>query len=136
MSIGFHVGNKYFEIGSGDFFHAFFSTIAVHLEDEKWGSNFPTLMNDLYSGELDCRKAQTAANELAIVRKRLEKFPPNEVVWDFRNRKARPPWGDTISDQITSLSNYFVTSDGKDLMEVMFTVFDTADKTKKNIVIT
>jgi hypothetical protein len=41
------------------------------------------------------------------------------VVWDIDNPEARPPWGDDISSDITDLSNYFVTSDGRDLFEVL-----------------
>jgi len=31
----------------------------------------------------------------------------------------RPPWGDNISSDITSLANYFITNDGKDLIDVL-----------------
>jgi 2,3-bisphosphoglycerate-dependent phosphoglycerate mutase len=39
-------------------------------------------------------------------------------VWDVEDRSKRPPWGDDISPDITSLANYFVTDDGRDLFEV------------------
>jgi 2,3-bisphosphoglycerate-dependent phosphoglycerate mutase len=41
------------------------------------------------------------------------------VVWDFEQRNVRPPWGDNISPTITSLADYFVTSDGRDLLAVI-----------------
>ncbi len=52
MGIGLNVGDFYYEIGSGDFLHSFFSTISFHLEPEGWGTKYPYLMNELYQGSL------------------------------------------------------------------------------------
>ena len=41
------------------------------------------------------------------------------MVWDFEERSARPAWGDGISPQIKSLADYFVTSDGRNLIDVL-----------------
>jgi hypothetical protein len=40
-------------------------------------------------------------------------------VWDVEDRSKRPPWGDDISPDITDLGNYFVTEDGRDLIDVV-----------------
>ena len=56
-------------------------------------------------------------------------------MWDFENRKARPPWGDGISPHIVSLGNYFVTSDGKDLFEVLANTFAEAAMAKQDVVV-
>jgi len=61
---------------------------------------------------------QRARAELKTIREELKKFPPDQIVWDIEDLTARPPWGDRISKEITDLSNYFVTSDGKDLIDV------------------
>ena len=117
--IALRVGGKIFEIGSASFFKSFFSTVFVRLEDEDWGSKFPKLMNNLYMGRLEVHDSSSALKELQRIRYDLRAFPPNQIVWDFENRGAKPPWGDRISTAITSLANYFVTSDGKDLIDVM-----------------
>ena len=52
MPVGLKVDFLWYPIGTGDFVHAFFSTICYNLEEKKWGSRFPCLMNDLYQGEL------------------------------------------------------------------------------------
>ena len=39
--VGFKVKFYWYQIGSGDFLHAFFSTVAYNLENMKWGSRFP-----------------------------------------------------------------------------------------------
>ena len=119
MAVGIVVGGREYPIGSGSFFGAFFSTVCVRLESERWGARFPVVMNRLYSGHLAAGEAEAALSELDLIQQGLEAFPPSDLVWDFRDRSARPPWGDRISPDITSLGNYFVTSDGKDLFEVL-----------------
>jgi hypothetical protein len=104
-------------VGTGDFFHAFFSTVGARLEPDGWGSRFPVLQNELYQGELAAEHAPAALAELDQVREELRRLPPSDVVWDVEDRSKQPPWGDDISDEITDLGNYFVTEDGKDLID-------------------
>lgn len=57
--------------------------------------------------------------ELAEVRHSLSQLSPQKVIWDLEDRSKRPPWGSEISTDITDLSNYFVTSTGRDLISVI-----------------
>lgn len=75
-------------------------------------------MQELYQGELSVEHLQQAAEELAQIEKGLAGFTPDQVIWDIEDRSLMPPWGDRISDSITDLSNYFVTSSGADFLEV------------------
>ena len=115
MTVGFKVGNITDEIGSSDFFHAFFSTISARLEPA-WGARFPVLMTSLYQGSISQVEAAAALSELATVATELAKFKPDLVVWDIEDRSKSPPWGSNIAATITDLSNYFVTSTGSDLI--------------------
>ena len=115
MGVGIQVGNITDEIGTPDFLHAFFSAVSSNLE-AGWGERFPVLMNKLYQGELLKRDAEPALEELAIVERELSQLPPNMVVWDCDDLSKQPPWGRNISPDITNLSNYFVTSAGRDLI--------------------
>ncbi|MCA9044860.1 MAG: hypothetical protein KDA69_11105, partial [Planctomycetaceae bacterium] len=63
--------------------------------------------------------ADKARNDVLEIREQLKAFPPCEVVWDIEDPAAKPPWGDDISTEITDLSNYFVTSTGRDVFEVL-----------------
>jgi hypothetical protein len=76
-------------------------------------------MNGLYAGELDAGRAQEALRELDEIRAGLRRHAPVEVVWDIEDPTKRPPWGDDISGDITDLGNYFVTDDGRDLLDVL-----------------
>ena len=86
------------------------------MEAGKWGEKFPIIMNELYKGKLLAKNAENALKELESITIELSKFSPEKVVWDIDNLETRPPWGDNISDEITDLSNYFVTSTGRDLI--------------------
>ena len=116
MAVGIKLGSITDEIGTPDFFHAFFSTIAGNLEPDGWGTRFPALMKTLYAGELHRKDADEALKELDCIRIELSKLPPDQVIWDIDDRTKPLPWSDNIADSITDLSNYFVTSSGRDLI--------------------
>lgn len=122
MAVGFTVKFLWYQIGSGDFLHSFFSTVAYRLEKGAWGSVYPVIMNELYQGELSVDKVPLAIDELKCIKNELKKFSPNQVIWDIDDLSKQPPWGEGISADITDLSNYYVTSDGEDFL----TVFERA----------
>lgn len=122
MTVGLKVANILWPVGTPGFFKAFFSTVAVRLEPDGWGTRFPAVMNELYQGEVAPERLADVRREVAAIREELRAHPPADVVWDFEDRTARPPWGDDIADRITDLATYFVTSDGRDL----FALFDEA----------
>ena len=126
MGVDLHVDDEFYEIGAASFFHSFFSNIAYHLEQGKWGRNFPIIMNHLYQGELEYDEISKAKNELLEIKRQLCNIKPSKVIWDIEDLSLQPPWGNNISDDVTDLSNYFVTSDGRDLIEVILEAFDYA----------
>ena len=115
-----------YTIGTADFLHSFFSTVCGRLENGKWGSRYPYLINELYQGMLSAEHLAAGAEELVQIKKNLARFAPNQVIWDIDDRSLTPPWGDNISDDITDLSNYFVTSDGNDFLTVFSAALDKA----------
>lgn len=125
MTVGIELGSAIEEIGAPDFFHAFFSTISGNLEPDGWGSRFPALINELYRGELAQRDASLALTELEIVRRELAGLPVDRLIWDIEDRTRAPPWGNRIAETITDLSNYFVTSTGRDLIDALHEVFES-----------
>jgi hypothetical protein len=129
------VGRQRFELGEAEFLKAFFSTIFVRAEGNVWGRDYPVLMKDFYSGRLRHKNATAALEELANLGEKLKALPPSELVWDFEDPGKKPPWGNGISPHITSLANYFMTSDGKDLLAVLAQAFAEAAKKQLDVVI-
>lgn len=118
---------KYY-IYTADFLHAFFSTVCGRLENGKWGSRYPYLMNELYQGVLPVKHLAAGTEELSQIKQELAQFAPDQVIWDIDDRSLTPPWGDNISDDITDLSNYFVTSEGEDFLSVFAAALDKAQQ--------
>ncbi len=123
---GFTVGFYWFQIGTGDFLHSFFSTVALRLENGLWGSKYPVIMNELYQGELPANKTDLAIDELIQIKEGLRGLSSEQVVWDIEDLSKLPPWGNKISPDITDLSSYFVTSDGEDFIGVLERALKTA----------
>ena len=129
-AVSLHAASQSFEVGSPSFLHCFFSTVSANLEPAGWGTRFPVLMNKLYQGNVSVKDLPELRKEQNTVHKELNKYLPSKVVWDIENRDLKPPWGDNISKHITDLSNYFVTSDGKDLFNVLFKSIKVAEHSK------
>ncbi len=135
MSVGLQTGPIFFRIGTGSFLHCFFSTIAGNLENSDWGSKFPCLMKELYYKELLPENIEKAQAELEVIHTAFQSFSPDKVIWDIEDLNQQPPWGNNIAAEITDLSNYFHTSDGKNLFDVFNKALDTAKQINKNIII-
>lgn len=135
MAVGFSVDYFWYQVGSGEFLHAFFSTIAYNLENGKWGSRYPIIMRKLYQGEIESKDINSAIKELEEIRRLLQRISPEKVVWDIEDLSKQPPWGDNISEEITDLSNYFVTSSGEDLIIMLKDALDQAKELKVSLMI-
>lgn len=133
MAVGFRIDFLWYQIGHGDFLHSFFSTICYRLEDGQWGEKYPYLMNKLYQGNLDWEDVKYAKKELEDVEGKLKNLDPSKVIWDVEDLEKQPPWGKNISEDITDLSNYFVTSDGRDLISVIFKMFEESETERQKI---
>lgn len=133
--VSFRVGCMMYEIGTASFLHSFFSTVAYRLENNRWGSKFPVIMNELYQGKLSFENVPAAKEELTQIKKALTKLSPNKVIWDIEDLSKQPPWEDNISEEISSLGNYFITCDGRDFIEVFFMTLNAAIEIKKDVMI-
>ena len=131
--VGFKVKFYWYQIGSGDFLHAFFSTVAYNLENMKWGSRFPVIMKELYQGHLPKEHVDAAIGELAVISAELRDLSPDHVIWDIEDLSKQPPWGNDISEDITDLSNYFVTSDGEDFLTILLHALEKAKDVNEDV---
>jgi 2,3-bisphosphoglycerate-dependent phosphoglycerate mutase len=132
MAVGIRVCPIIDEIGSPSFVHAFFSTISFHCESSGWGSRFPHLIKELYQGHLSYTNAASALIELKEAKTHLSTLSPSKIVWDIENTQAQPPWGTEIATSITSLGNYFVSSTGRDVFDLLQEALEAAAEEKKD----
>ena len=135
MSVGIRVGSIIDEIGSASFVHAFFSTVTTYCEKNNWGTRFPHSMNELYQGHLPASSAVACLAELRKARLTLAMHAPSEVIWDIENANAKPPWGENLSPTITSLANYFVSGEGRDVFELLEEAIDAAARSNRDAIL-
>ncbi|MCX7113287.1 MAG: Imm70 family immunity protein [Proteobacteria bacterium] len=128
MSVGVRVGSIVDEVGASSFFNAFFSTITALLEQNKPSLRFPQISISFYKGKVEVENIEKAVNELREIKQEFAKYPPSSVVWDLEDRTKQPPWGKNISPDITSMENYFVSSTGRDLFDLLLEAFEYAEK--------
>lgn len=133
--VGLQVAFFYYQVGTSGFLHSFFSTVCVRLEDGQWGARFPALMDHLYQGRIPADRVPEALEELGTISAELARHPPSEVVWDIDDPGTEPPWGSDISPEIADLSEYFVTSDGEDLITIMRHALEKASETGEDVVV-
>ena len=117
-----------FWVGELEFTDAFFHTIAYRLEDSRWGNRFPVVMRDLYDGRVGVEHISELEQELKQIRQEFKSLNPDQVVVDMNNLNKQLPWGKNISHEITDMSNYFVTCDGKQLFDNLFKAIDCAKR--------
>jgi 2,3-bisphosphoglycerate-dependent phosphoglycerate mutase len=114
--IGFTVKYYWYQIGREDFLHSFFSTVCYNLEDGRWGSRYPVLMNELYQGRLEYEHINDAIAELDSFTGEFKKLPPEKAVWDIEDLSKQPPQWYKCNPDAADLSDYFLNSDGDDFL--------------------
>jgi len=118
-TVGFYSALLWYPVGPSDLMHAFFSTIAVRLEDNSWGGRFPVLMNYLYDNGLRSVAVTTAIAELAQVVVGFSQFPVAAMVWDSEDRSLPVPRRFAVKPPTLSLDRGFVTMRGEPLVDLL-----------------
>ena len=90
-------------------------------------------MNNLYWGDVPLEFVEKGIAELLSIQEEFKNFLPHEIIWDFEDLSLTPPWGTNIASHIIDLSQYFITSSGSDLFEVMLTSFRFALEHGQNV---
>ena len=135
MSVDIHTSDESWVGTSSGSLISFFDTITYRLENKQRGSVFPAITHELYYGTLEPGRISTAIKDLQAIQKQLTTLPPSDVIWDMEDLSKQPPWGDNIAKDITNLAEYFTTSDGKNLIEVLLYALEHAKKDNAPITI-
>lgn len=139
MSVGLKTGYSWYQIGRGDYLESFFSTVAYYLENKKWGCKYPAIMKQLYSGKLSYKDADIAMSEFKSIRESLKTLDKetNRIIWDARDLSIEAPeWAINPNTEINSLANYYVTADGRDLIDVFLLALNDSKELNKDLLLT
>lgn len=69
------------------------------------------------------------------IQKKLSKLPPEKVVWDIEDLEKKPPWGNNISTDIKNLADYFITSEGDNLIEIIHEAFVQSEIEHQDVIV-
>lgn len=131
--VGIKVGLRWYEIGSSSFLNSWFSSVNYHLENEDWGSKYPIIMDDFYMGKVSSALVDKFKKEVIETREKLRGYKPSQVIWDIDDLDKDPPWGSNISSDITSLGDYYVTSDGRDFYDILLQAIEISIENRYDI---
>lgn len=131
--LGIKIHFNWYVIGSGYLLDAFFSTVAVNLENGKWGSRFPVIMNELNKGELNYRHAKDALDELSIIKNELMTISVGKVIWDIEDETIKGPVKYSVNHYTDNLSDYFQTSEQSDFLSLLVKTIEQSMLFKKNL---
>ena len=116
-----------YNLGYDKIVQAFFSTIAYHLENKKWGSVYPALMNEFYKGKLEQNRIDYATAEIKDIKKKLSNLKVSDIIWDIENINDLPPF-DTSIDM--PLDAFFTNYNGKKITDIILNVLETTRNKK------
>ncbi len=117
------------DVGTCDTLRALYSTAYILLKEKR--NEISQGLEFLKTGNCSADLTNETARQLSIIKKELSTFKPEEAVYDYRNLKAKGPWQDNISDDVTSCADLITTADGKVLLTELIDTLNYASA--KNI---
>ncbi|EKE02463.1 MAG: hypothetical protein ACD_20C00383G0015 [uncultured bacterium] len=109
------------ELGSYEYLNCYFNTISSLLEDKKWGSRFPILLESLDAKtKIEPDAAEEMASELAVITQELKNQPPANIDCNIDTEESNwmleAPF-DTFADNIY---DYFLTLEENNLTKTFY----------------
>lgn len=102
------------EIGTNNYLFCFYSTVYVNLA--KKYKDISLAIEFLRDGECNGCDGYIIARQFNLIRDRLSNLDVSKIVYDMTDPKKKAPWINNISFVVTSCGNFFITSEGKDLI--------------------
>ncbi|MDD3012994.1 MAG: Imm70 family immunity protein [Candidatus Gastranaerophilales bacterium] len=110
------------ELGSYEYINCYLSTISSLLEDDKWGSKFPVLIESLDAkAKLEPETCEELITELEVIKEELKnhslsKIKCGDIDTENTNWMLEAPF-DTLAD---NLYDYFMTLDETNLTNTFY----------------
>jgi len=108
-----------FSLGAAESLESLLATIAYNLENRKWGSKYPIIMNDFYNGLIKKEQIEDALKELDTIESGLSKIKADQVVWVKCKELRHPSIVNNINQYATNLAVYFKNPDGVNMITLI-----------------
>lgn len=136
MNVGFLVFADWFEFGYSETLYSWFSTICYKLEDKKWGSRFPIVMNNLYFDEeygVAYEQLEDFKKELETIKLEFSKLKQQDAIWSFEDNILKVPIDmPNINYNANTLETFFVSKSAqKTIFDVLKTIIEDMQFYKK-----
>lgn len=116
-----------FNLGNDETVQGFFASIAYHLENKKWGSVYPTIMNKFYRGKLEIKDINNAIKEIKEIKQGLSKIDFSQIVYDLES----VPEKKYLKEKITiSIDDMFINNKREKMTDMILTVLESVKKSK------
>ena len=108
-----------FNLGNEEMVQGFFTSIAYHLENKKWGSIYPTIMNEFYKGKLEQKNINCAIAEIKDIKKKLSEIDASKIEFDMETEII-----DNLSYKkiYISLDDIFINSKKEKMTDIILKV--------------
>ncbi|MCG3671598.1 Imm70 family immunity protein [Aliarcobacter butzleri] len=138
-NVGFKVDSIWSEFGYSETLYSWFSTICYRLENSKWGSRFPVVMNNFYYDEKNGVKFEDLEefkNELKTIENELSKLPVKDAIWSFEENIYNVPNNKpNLNYNADNLSNFYVNTGMNTIYKIFEKVFERMLFFKANCII-
>ncbi len=138
-NVGFKIYSDWMEFGYSETLYSWFSTICYRLENSKWGSRFPIVMNNLYYDEKNGVKFEDLEkfkNELKTIKNELSKLSIKDAIWSFEENICNVPNNKpNLNHNADNLSNFYVNIRMKNIYDIFDILIEDMNYYKTNCII-
>jgi len=113
------VGRWSMTLGTQRTVNALGASIAYRLEPAAGAKRFPALLAELWRGRLAPARADAALIELDTVQRELAALPAEKAVWSVSDLRRQSDAGEPVDRSAKSLAEYFVTPEGRPLLDAL-----------------
>jgi len=118
-------------LGEKELVKAFFINVAYHLENNEWGSKYPTVMKKFYKGKLEKNELKQMIKELDEINKKFTEIKLEKLMWFDGDTIIPAPFEETPPQ--TALKNFFINNQETDIIDAIYYAIYLAQKNKKGI---
>lgn len=122
-----------FNLGNDEMVKGFFTNIAYHLENKKWGSVYPTIMNEFYSGKIEQKDINNAIKEIKEIKQRLSEIDFSQIVFSMESVPEKKYLKE--EENIISIDDMFINNNRQKMTDMILMVLESVKNSKNPLYI-